>query len=73
MEGRESQVVGDYEGVAGVLASTIENENRLGSGGDVAGDLQEMGVQDVGVGVGHDQGGADGAGRADGAEQIGRS
>jgi hypothetical protein len=36
-----------------------------------AADLAEMEVHGLAVGVGHHQGGADGALRADGAEQVG--
>ncbi len=49
----------------------VEHDDGMGAGFDKAGDLFEMGVQCVCVGVGHDEAGGLALIRADGAEDIG--
>ena len=52
-------------------AGTVEQQHRVGAGGDGAGDLGEVQVHRLRVGEGQDQGGAGGALGADGAEDVG--
>src|SRR5262249_44957010 len=49
----------------------IEDENGVGAGGDLGGDLVEMKLHSLGVAGGQHQGGAGSAFRAYRAEQIG--
>ncbi len=50
----------------------VEHDEGMGSGFDGPGDLFEMGVERVCVGVGHDEPGCFAFLRADSAEDIGR-
>ena len=55
----------------GVPTGTIEQQDGVRARSDGAGDLVEVKLHGVGVGVGQRQGGPRAAGRADRAEQIG--
>ena len=51
-------------------AGAVEHQNGMGAWRDGAGDLGEVQVHRLGVGVRQDQGGAGGARGADGAEEA---
>ena len=50
----------------------VEHDEGMGAGLDGEGDLGEMGVECIRVGVGHDKAGGLAFHRADGAEDVGR-
>lgn len=52
-------------------AGAVADQDGVGSRGDLGADLGQVEVHRLGVGVGHDHGGADGALGADGAEDVG--
>ena len=53
-------------------SSLVEHNERMGSGLDGEGDLREMSVECIRIGVGHDETGGLAFHRADGAEDVGR-
>lgn len=57
--------------MAGMPAGAIEHEDGMSTGSHGAADLPQMGIHGFAVGIGHHQGGADGALGADGTEQVG--
>ena len=68
--GYEGEIGWCDEGLAAMPAGAIEDDDAMCAGCDAGGDHGEMLVHRRGVGVGHDDGGAGGAGWADGAEEI---
>jgi hypothetical protein len=54
-----------------VPSGSVEQQDGVGALGDVARDFVEVKLHHVGVGVGQGERGADAAGGADRAEQIG--
>ena len=53
-------------------SGSVEHDEGMGSGFDGEGDLGEMGVERLRVGVGHDEAGGLAFLRAYGAEDVGR-
>ena len=60
----------DFEGQGSVPSGLIEHDDGMGTGFNDAGDLGEVNVQRLRVGIGHDEGGSFALVRAD--EDIGR-
>jgi hypothetical protein len=56
-----------------VPAGLIDEDDGVGAGRYLSGDLLQMPLHGLGVAFGQDEGGADAAARADGAEDVGRS
>ena len=71
-ERHQGYVVGDFEGRGGMPSGLVEHDEGMGSGFDGEGDLGEMSVECLRVGVGHDETGRFSFHRADGAEDVGR-
>src|SRR4051794_17133887 len=68
---QEGEVLGGGEVAGAVPPGTVEHDHAVRPGRDVAADLGEVQARGLGVGVGQDEGGADGPLRADRAEQVG--
>ena len=62
---------GPLELIGGVPSGLVEQDDGMSAGGDHAGDFLEMGLHGMGIGAGHDEGGALGLGWGHGAEEIG--
>ena len=65
-------MLGICEGFGAMPAGLIENENRVGAGGDSCGDLIEMKLHGFGVAGREHEGSAGSAFGTDRTEQIGR-
>ncbi len=70
-EWHKGDIVRDFEGQGGVPSGLIEHDDGMGAGFNDAGDLFEMGVQRLCVGIGHDKASSLALVRADGPEDIG--
>ncbi len=70
-ERHQGYVIGDFEGRGCVPSGLVEHDEGMGAGFDGDGDLGEVGVEGIGIGVGHDEAGGLALVRADGAEDIG--
>ena len=71
-EWHKGDIVRDFEGQGGMPSGLIEHDDGMGTGFNDAGDLFEMGVQRLCVGIGHDEAGSFALVRADGPEDISR-
>ena len=69
---QKRDVVWDLEAVGAMPAGLIKNQNGVGAGRDLGGDLVEMKLHGFGVAGGQHESGAGSALRAYRAEQIGR-
>ena len=70
-ERHEGDIVGDFEVQGGVPSGLVEHDDGMGAGLDDAGDLFEVSVQRLCIGIGHDKAGSLALVRADGPEDIG--
>lgn len=69
---KEADVGREAQPATGLMPSgAVEDDDGMAVGCDVAGDLDEMQVHGVGIGMRQDEGGTDVAVGADGAEEIG--
>lgn len=71
-ERHEGDIAGNFEGRGGMPSGSVEHDQGMGAGFDGEGDLFEMSVECLRVGVGHDETGGLALVRADGAEDVGR-
>jgi len=71
-QGQERDVGWDGELVHGVPSGLVEHEDGMGAWADLGGDFVEVPLHGLGVAAGQDEGGADAALGADGAEDVGR-
>src|SRR6476620_11568686 len=70
-QGQQREVVGDGEAGRRVPSRPVQDHDGVRARGDLAGDLRQVQAGRRRVDVGQNQGGADGARRADRAEQVG--
>src|SRR4051812_31647047 len=68
---QQGEVLGDGEAAGAVPPGTVEHDHAVRPGRDVAADLGQVQAGGRGIGVGQDEGGTDGALRADRPEQVG--
>src|SRR4051794_6875717 len=68
---QQGEVLGDGEAAGAVPAGAVEHDHGVGARGDLVADLRQVQAGGRGVGIRQDQGGADGALRADRAERVG--
>ena len=72
-ERHQCDVLGDLELVGGVPAGLIEEDDGVRAGHHLRGDLFQMPLHGLCIAPGQDEGRTDAAGRANGAEDVGRS
>ena len=70
-EWHKGDIVRDFEGQGGMPSGLIEHDDGMGTGFNDAGDLGEVSVQRLRVGIGHDEASSFALAGADGPEDIG--
>lgn len=69
---QQADVVGDFQLSTGLMPTgAVEDKDGVAARGYLSGDFHQVFVHGFGVGAGQDKGGADVAGRANRAENIG--